>query len=104
MIVGQIHANDDEPAKLYYRKLPNHEQGSVFLAHETNGGDEKIYPLVGTNVPGYYTQDGEVVEPKDGITLGEKWGYQNQSGWQQVNRNGSPRWQERRCPSRRYDR
>ncbi|GEM78942.1 polysaccharide lyase family 7 protein [Vibrio superstes] len=76
VIVGQIHANDDEPAKLYYRKMPNHDQGSVWLVHETNGGVETTYPLVGNNVPDYYTQDGEVIEPTDGIKLGERWGYQ----------------------------
>ena len=76
VIVGQIHANDDEPAKLYYRKFPHHERGSVFLAHEPVGKDDVLYPIIGTHIPDYYTQDGEVVEPKDGIKLGEKWGYQ----------------------------
>lgn len=76
VIVGQIHATDDEPAKLYYRKFPHHERGSVFLAHEPVGEDDQMYPLIGTHIPDYYTQDGEVVEPKDGIKLGEKWGYQ----------------------------
>ncbi|MDC0497367.1 polysaccharide lyase family 7 protein [bacterium] len=76
VIVGQIHANDDEPVKLYYRKFPNHELGSVFITHEPRDGDDVAYPLLGTNVPDYYTQDGEVVEPIDGIKLGEKWSYQ----------------------------
>jgi len=76
VIVGQIHANDDEPAKLYYRKFPHHERGSVFLAFEPVGGEDQLYPIIGTNVPDYYTQDGAVVEPTDGIKLGEKWGYQ----------------------------
>ncbi len=76
VIVGQIHANDDEPVKIYYRKLPNHELGSVWMVHETNGGDETTYPLIGSNIPDYWTQDAEAVEPTDGIKLGEKWGYQ----------------------------
>ncbi|MGJ8654124.1 MAG: polysaccharide lyase family 7 protein [Opitutaceae bacterium] len=76
VIVGQIHANDDEPVKLYYRKFPHHENGSVFFTHEPRDGEDVSYPLVGTNVPDYYTQDGEVVEPTDGVKLGEKWGYQ----------------------------
>ncbi len=76
VIVGQIHANDDEPAKLYYRKFPHHERGSVFLAHEPRDGEDVLYPMIGTNVPDYYTQDGAIVEPEDGIKLGEKWGYQ----------------------------
>lgn len=76
VIVGQIHANDDEPIKLYYRKFPHHENGSIFFTHEPRDGDDTSYPLLGTNVPDYYTQDGAVVEPTDGIKLGEKWGYQ----------------------------
>ena len=76
VIVGQIHATDDEPAKLYYRKFPHHEMGSVFLAHEPVGEDDQMFPLIGTHIPDYYNQDGEVVEPVDGIKLGEKWGYQ----------------------------
>jgi len=76
VIVGQIHANDDEPCKLYYRKFPHHERGSVFVAFEPREEDDKLYPIIGTNVPDYYTQDGEIVEPEDGIKLGEKWGYQ----------------------------
>ncbi|MGJ8640635.1 MAG: polysaccharide lyase family 7 protein [Opitutaceae bacterium] len=76
VIVGQIHANDDEPAKLYYRKFPHHEMGSVFVTYEPRDGEDISYPLLGTNVPDYYTQDGAVVEPTDGIKLGEKWGYQ----------------------------
>ncbi|MEH6451643.1 MAG: polysaccharide lyase family 7 protein [Psychromonas sp.] len=79
VIVGQIHANDDEPAKLYYRKMPNHELGSVWLVHEAIGGEETTHQLIGTSIPDYYTQDGEVVEPTDGIKLGEKWGYQIKS-------------------------
>jgi len=76
VIVGQIHANDDEPCKLYYRKFPHHERGSVFVAFEPREEEDKLYPIIGTNVPDYYTQDGAVVEPEDGIKLGEKWGYQ----------------------------
>ena len=76
VIVGQIHANDDEPAKLYYRKFPHHTKGSVFVAHEPRDGDDVSYPLIGSNVPDYYHQDAAIAEPEDGIELGEKWGYQ----------------------------
>ena len=33
-IIGQIHAKDDEPARLYYRKCPDNEFGSIYLEHE----------------------------------------------------------------------
>lgn len=33
-IIGQIHAADDEPIRLYYRKLPGNTHGSIYMAHE----------------------------------------------------------------------
>jgi hypothetical protein len=94
VIVGQIHANDDEPCKLYYRKFPHHQRGSVFVAFEPREQDDEVYPIIGTHVPDYYTQDGEVVEPEDGIELGEKWGYQIKAVGNQltvtVRREGKP--------------
>ena len=33
VIIGQIHASSDEPIRLYYRKLPNHDKGSIYFAH-----------------------------------------------------------------------
>lgn len=76
VIVGQIHANDDEPAKLYYRKFPHHTLGSVFVTHEPRDADDVSYPLIGHNLPDYYHQDAEIREPDDGIAVGERWGYQ----------------------------
>ena len=32
VIIGQIHAKDDEPIRLYYRKLPGNEKGSIYAA------------------------------------------------------------------------
>ncbi|WP_252016171.1 polysaccharide lyase family 7 protein [Vibrio sp. SCSIO 43140] len=67
-IIGQIHDKDDEPIRLYYRKLPNQEKGTVYFAHEnTIKGTDKYYNLVGdmTGVP----KDG------DGIALGEVFSY-----------------------------
>ncbi|WP_394150481.1 polysaccharide lyase family 7 protein [Vibrio maritimus] len=67
-IIGQIHDKDDEPIRLYYRKLPNQDKGTVYFAHEnTIKGTDKYYNLVGdmTGVP----KDG------DGIALGEVFSY-----------------------------
>jgi len=60
----------------YTRSELHDEKGSVFLAHEPVGEDDQLYPIIGSHIPDYYNQDGEVVEPEDGIKLGEKWGYQ----------------------------
>ncbi|WP_413693146.1 polysaccharide lyase family 7 protein [Psychromonas sp. KJ10-2] len=66
-IIGQIHDQDDEPIRLYYRKLPNKDTGSVYFAHEnTLEGSDNYYSLVGD-------LSGEV---EDGIALGEVFSYQ----------------------------
>lgn len=66
-IIGQIHDQDDEPIRLYYRKLPNRDTGTVFFAHEnTLKGTDDYYDLVGG-------LDGIT---DDGIALGEVFSYQ----------------------------
>ena len=70
VIIGQIHAEDDEPLRLYYRKLPQNEFGSVYLVHEINGGndlEEKIF--VGS-------RDDDASNPQNGIALDELFSYQ----------------------------
>lgn len=75
VIIGQIHANDDEPIRLYYRKLPHHEKGSIYFAHEPNGGDDIWFNMIGNTLPNYWDQDATPAEPEDGIKLGEKFSY-----------------------------
>jgi poly(beta-D-mannuronate) lyase len=66
-IIGQIHDQDDEPIRLYYRKLPNQEKGSVYFAHEnTLEGSDNYFSLVG-DLSGI---------AEDGIALGEVFSYQ----------------------------
>lgn len=67
VIVGQIHASDDEPLRLYYHKLPGNELGSVYFASEVPGlGDDK-YDMIGSREAD--------ANPIDGIALGEVWSY-----------------------------
>lgn len=68
VIVGQIHAKDNEPARLYYRKLPNNTKGTIYLAHETRGGDERYYEFIGS-------RSSNAKDPEDGIALDEKFSY-----------------------------
>ncbi|MBU3004790.1 polysaccharide lyase family 7 protein [Paraglaciecola arctica] len=68
VIVGQIHAKDDEPARIYYRKLPNNTKGSLYLAHEPRGGDDQYYEFVGS-------RSSNAKDPEDGIALDEKFSY-----------------------------
>lgn len=69
VIVGQIHGEDDEPLKIYYRKLPGHSKGSVYFAYEKWQGDDVKYPLIGS-------WEDDARNPADGIPLGEKWSYE----------------------------
>ncbi|MCU4674025.1 polysaccharide lyase family 7 protein [Catenovulum sp. 2E275] len=68
VIIGQIHASDDEPARLYYRKLPNNSKGSIYLVHEPLGGDDIYYEMIGN-------RSNIANNPLDGIELGEVFSY-----------------------------
>lgn len=68
VIIGQIHASDDEPCRLYYRKLPGNTKGSVYFAHEPTTGPEQWYEMIGS-------RDSGAPDPEDGIALGEKFSY-----------------------------
>lgn len=70
VIVGQIHANDDEPIRLYYRKLKDNTLGSIYFAHEPidGFGSEQWYDLIGS-------RSSSASNPSDGIALGEKFSY-----------------------------
>ena len=69
VIVGQIHAKDDEPARLYYRKLPGHARGSLYVAHEPSGGDDIYFELIGS-------RSDSSPDPADGIALDERFSYE----------------------------
>ena len=69
VIIGQIHAKDDEPIRLYYRKLPENENGSIYAAHESkNVKDDIYYEIIGT-------RSKSAPNPENGIALDEKFSY-----------------------------
>jgi uncharacterized protein YjdB len=68
-IVGQIHASDDEPCRIYYRKLPNNTKGSIYFAHEPTTGPEQWYDMIGS-------RSDNIPDPEDGVALGEKFSYE----------------------------
>ncbi len=75
VIIGQIHANDDEPIRLYYRKLPNNDLGSIYFAHEIRGRadgsvdkQEDWYEMIGS-------RSSAASNPSDGIALDERFTY-----------------------------
>ena len=69
VVIGQIHGKDDEPIKIMYRKLPNHENGVVYVAHEPVGEDDVYYDLVGK-------KKDRRNNPVDGIALNEVFSYE----------------------------
>jgi poly(beta-D-mannuronate) lyase len=69
VIVGQIHAESDEPIRLYYRKYPENELGFVYFAHEIRNSDDLYFPLLD-----HTRSDDE--NPEIGIALGEIFSYE----------------------------
>lgn len=70
LVIGQIHANDDEPIRLYYRKLPGNDKGSIYFAHESRveNADEVYIEMIGS-------RDNSASNPADGIALNERFSY-----------------------------
>lgn len=85
-VVGQIHSDaghKNEPLKIFYKKFPGHEKGSVFWNYEINteGKNDKRWDY-STSVWGYNFSDVGTgpttypAEPKNGIKLGEEFSYE----------------------------
>ncbi|MCL4123670.1 UNVERIFIED_CONTAM: hypothetical protein GTU68_045683 [Idotea baltica] len=70
VIIGQIHANDDEPVRIYYRKLKDNTLGSIYFAHEPRDGfgNEQWHEMIGS-------RSNSASNPADGIALDEKFTY-----------------------------
>jgi len=68
VVIGQIHATDDEPIRLYYRKLPGNSKGAIYFAHEINDGDDVWINMIGS-------RSHTLSDPEDGIALNEKFSY-----------------------------
>ncbi len=81
LVIGQIHADDDEPIRLYYKKFPNNDRGYLFFAHEIKNGDDIWKMVVG---PTHTNEDNKptyTANPEQGIQLGEIFSYEiNQEG------------------------
>ncbi len=86
VVVGQIHSDEgheNEPLKIFYKKFPGHEKGSVYWNYEINteGSNDKRWDystavwghdmsVIGT-APAIYPE-----EPSDGLALGEEFSYE----------------------------
>ena len=69
-IIGQIHADNDEPLRLYYRKLPGNTNGSIYFSHEIRDGDD----IDDVNLIG--SESSSQSNPSNGIALGELFSYE----------------------------
>ena len=69
VIIGQIHAKDDEPIRLYYRKLPGNKNGSIYFAHKPAKGKERWVNVIGS-------RSDRAKNPEDGIALDEIFSYE----------------------------
>ncbi|TXG38596.1 polysaccharide lyase family 7 protein [Seonamhaeicola maritimus] len=85
VVVGQIHSDEgheNEPLKIYYKKFPGHEKGSVFWNYEINTEGENDGRWDFSTV--VWGHDFSVLgpasdiypeEPLDGISIGEVFSY-----------------------------
>ena len=81
VIIGQIHAASDEPARLYYRKFPENERGFIYLAHEIRNSDDIYFPVVGPVNSSLDNAPADDSNPENGIALDEIFSYEiNQQG------------------------
>ncbi len=70
VIIGQIHAEDDEPLRLYYRKLPGNTKGGIYAVHEIRGGDDINFDIIGSRA-------NDAADPiENGIEPGELFSYE----------------------------
>lgn len=69
IIIGQIHAKDDEPIRVYYRKLPGNERGVVYAEHEISGGDDIRFDIVGDS-------SNDAPNPENGFLLDERFSFE----------------------------
>lgn len=68
-IIGQIHADNDEPVRLYYRKLPNAELGCIYAESEIRDGDDISFNMIGD-------EQCEGNGPANGVALNELFSYE----------------------------
>jgi len=67
VIVGQIHAGNDEPLRLYYRKRSGQSKGCVYFGHEIRGDDDVWFEMIGDR--------NCTSGPSNGIELNELFSY-----------------------------
>ena len=78
IIIGQIHASDDEPIRLYYHKQPDHRKGAIYFAHEPRNRPDIYKNMLGNYVGEKGSTAGKYngsSSPSNGIALNEEFSY-----------------------------
>lgn len=75
VVIGQIHGSNNEPLKIVYRKLPNHEYGSLSWNYETNPANKADRTDIKHDIFGHNKLSKSDNAPEDGIRLGEVFSY-----------------------------
>ena len=75
-IIGQIHADNDEPMRIYYRKFPENERGFIYFAHEIRDSDDIWLVVVGPENDDIDDEPNDSRNPENGIALGELFSYE----------------------------
>jgi len=76
VIIGQIHAEGDEPVRLYYRKYPENERGFIYFAHEIRNSDDIYFPVVGPVNSNLDNAPDDDANPENGFALDEIFSYE----------------------------
>ena len=76
VVIGQIHAENDEPIRLYYRKYPENDHGFVYFAHEIRNSDDIYFPVLGPANSDLDRAPSDEEDPVNGIALGELFSYE----------------------------
>lgn len=76
VIIGQIHAEGDEPLRLYYRKYPENERGFVYFAHEIRNSDDIYFAVLGPVNSSLDNAPADDTNPENGIALDEIFSYE----------------------------
>ena len=78
IVIGQIHASDNEPIRLYYKKMPDETRGGIYFMHENANSEEIAVNMIGNLAKETGSGSGDYTgnsAPSNGIPLGEVFSY-----------------------------
>ena len=76
VVIGQIHAENDEPIRLYYRKYPENDRGFIYFAHEIRNSDDIYFPVLGPENSDLDSAPSNDEDLENGIALSDIFSYE----------------------------